>query len=122
MSLTASWRPASTAVERRREQRIVCDLPAVLVPLDHQGNALAKSALDVRIKDLSGQGIGIAHPEPMAHRLVLVAFESTDDGPIRLVVRLKWCRFKQAQVYESGGMVVRALRPGECLPNLRDDA
>ena len=114
-SLTANWRPASTIIERRKEQRISCDLPAVLVPLDRQGNSLANSVLDIRIKDLSGQGIGISHPDPMPHRLVLVAFESTDDGPIRLVVRLKWCRFKQAEVYESGGMVLRTLKPGESL-------
>ncbi len=114
-ALTASWRPASIVIERRREHRIACDLPGVLFPLDRQGNALAISAQDIRINDLSGQGIGIAHPDPMPHRLVLVAFESTDDGPIRLVVRLKWCRFKQAEVYESGGQVLRVLEPGEGL-------
>jgi hypothetical protein len=51
----------------------------------------------------------------MPHRLVLVAFESTNDGPVRLVVRLKWCRFKQAGVYESGGQILRVLQPGEIL-------
>jgi hypothetical protein len=114
-SLTASWRPSSNVVERRKEHRVPCDLPAVLVPLDKQGNALTSSALDIRIKDLSGHGIGISHPEPMPHREVLVAFESTDDGPIRLVVRLKWCRFKQTEVYESGGQVLKVLQPGEGL-------
>jgi hypothetical protein len=114
-SLTASWRPASIVVERRKENRIPCDLPAVLIPLDKQGIPLTRSALDIRIKDLSGHGIGISHPEPMPHRMVLVAFESTDDGPIRLVVRLRWCRFKQTDVYESGGQVLKVLQPGESL-------
>jgi hypothetical protein len=114
-SLTASWRPAAIVVERRSEHRVPCDLPAVLVPLDNQGNVLTSAALDIRIKDLSGHGIGIAHPQPMPHRLVLVAFESTDDGPIRLVVRLKWCRFKKMEVYESGGQFLKVLRSGERL-------
>jgi len=114
-SLTASWRPAPIFVERRIEHRVPCDLPAVLVELDEQGNAVTSSAVDVRIKDLSGHGLGISHPEPMPHRLVLVAFESTNEGPVRLVVRLKWCRFKQAGVYESGGQILKVLQPGEIL-------
>jgi hypothetical protein len=49
----------------------------------------------------------------MAHRLVLLAFETAADGPVRLVVRLKWCRFKRADLYESGGQILRVLKPGE---------
>jgi hypothetical protein len=49
----------------------------------------------------------------MPHRLVLLMFETPEKHQRRLVVRLKWCRFKRTDVYESGGQIVRALKPGE---------
>jgi len=112
-SLTASWRPVSIVVERRGDHRQPCDLPAVLVPLDRYGRTVAGTPLDVRLQDVSPHGVGLTHPEPMAHRLVLLAFETAADGPVRLVVRLKWCRFKRADLYESGGQILRVLKPGE---------
>ncbi len=112
-SLTASWRPVSIVVERRGDHRQPSRVPGVLVPLDRHGRAIAGAPLDVHVQDVSPHGIGIAHPEPMAHRLVLLAFETAADGPLRLVVRLKWCRFRRAGVYESGGQILRVLKPGE---------
>jgi hypothetical protein len=112
-SLTASWRPVSIVVERRGDHRQPCDLPAVLAPLDRYGRNVAGDPRDVRVQDVSPHGVGITHPQPMVHRLVLLAFETAADGPIRLVVRLKWCRFKRADLYESGGQILRVLRQGE---------
>lgn len=109
--LTASWRPASTVADRRREHRLSCDLPAELVPLDISGRPLAGSPLAVEVKDLSRHGIGIAHRNPMPHRLVLVTFETADNQLVRAQVRLKWCRFKGTDLYESGGQIVRVLTP-----------
>lgn len=111
--LTASWYSSSIVAERRREHRFPCDLAAVLVPLSNPDGTLAGEPLGVRIQDLSRHGIGIAHPDPMPHRLVLVAFETAAEGAVRLVVRLKWCRFKQNDLYESGGQILRVLQPGE---------
>ena len=113
-SLTASWRPVSIVVERRGEHRQPCDLPAVLAPLDRRlGRIIAGAPLDVRVQDVSPHGVGITHLAPMAHRMALLEFETAADGPVRLVVRLKWCRFKRADLYESGGQILRVLRPGE---------
>jgi hypothetical protein len=109
----ASWHCASNVGERRREHRHPCNLPALLIPLDSQGLSVACVPLEVRIKDVSKHGIGISHPDPMPHRLVLLMFETPEKGQRRLVVRLKWCRFKRTDVYESGGQIVRALKPGE---------
>jgi hypothetical protein len=111
--LTASWQSGSTVGERRREHRYPCNLPALLVPLDSQGLSVASVPLEVRIKDISKSGIGISHPDPMPHRLVLLTFETPEKKQRRLIVRLKWCRFKGTDVYESGGQIVRALKPGE---------
>jgi hypothetical protein len=112
-ALTASWRPVSIVAERRREERRPCDIEAVLVPLDKQGNAVADAPLKVRVRDISPHGIGISHADPMAHRMALIEFETRADGPLRLVVRLKWCRFKRTDRYESGGQILRVLKPGE---------
>jgi hypothetical protein len=111
--VTASWHSASNVGERRREHRHPCNLPALLVPLDSQGLSVACVPLEVRVKDISKHGIGISHPDPMPHRLVLLMFETLEKNQRRLVVRLKWCRFKRADVYESGGQIVRDLKPGE---------
>jgi hypothetical protein len=115
-ALTASWRPVSIVAERRREERRPCDVVAKLVPLDKQGKAVASAPLNVRVRDISQHGVGISHSEPMAHRVALIEFETRADGPVRLVVRLKWCRFKRADLYESGGQILRVLKPGEDLP------
>jgi hypothetical protein len=112
-SLTASWRPVSIVVERRGDDRHTGDLPGVLVPLDRHGRAIAGAPLDVHVQDVSPHGIGITHPEPMVHHVALLAFETSADGPLRLVVRLKWCRFRRAGVYESGGQILRVLKPGD---------
>jgi hypothetical protein len=111
--LKASWHSASNVGERRREHRHPCNLPALLVPLDSQGLSVACVPLEVQVKDISKHGIGISHPDPMPHRLVLLMFETPEKNQRRLVVRLTWCRFKRTDVYESGGQIVRALKPGE---------
>src|SRR5262249_11685308 len=65
--------------------------------------------LEVRVFDTSAHGVGIRHSAPLPDRLVVLAFETEADGPVRLLVRLKWCRFKHADVYESGGLILRVL-------------
>jgi len=114
-ALTASWHPASTIADRRREHRLACDFSATLVPVDNHDLVPSGLPQEVDIRDLSRHGIGISHDGPMPHRLVLVGFEPAGEAPIRLVVRLKWCRFKGTNVYESGGRIVRVLKPGENL-------
>jgi len=111
--LTASWQPASNVANRRREHRFPCDLTASLAAVDNRGRILAGPPLSVRIKDVSLHGVGIVHPDPMPHRLVLLAFTTAEQHPVRLLVRLKWCRFKRVDVYESGGQILRVLEADE---------
>ena len=83
------------------------------MPLDSQSLSVACVPLEVQVKDISKHGIGISHPDPMPHRLALLMFETPEKNQRRLVVRLKWCRFKRADLYESGGQIVRDLKAGE---------
>jgi hypothetical protein len=110
---TASWRAESITVERRKEERRACDLAAQLLSVDRHGRASGGPPLEVRIRDLSAHGVGISHPAPMPHKLVVLAFESESEGPVRVLVRLKWCRFKRTDLYESGGQILRVLDPGD---------
>ena len=111
--LTASWQPTSHVVERRREHRFPCDLPAILAPVDSRGKFQTGPELEVRLKDISRHGVGIMHSAPMPHRLVLLTVETVENQTVQLLARLKWCRFKRSGVYESGGQIVRVLDTGE---------
>ncbi len=116
--LTASWQSRSHVVERRREHRFPCDLAALLEPVDGQGMVLLDSPqLQVRLKDIAHHGVGIVHQEPIAYRLVLLTIE-TGEQTVRLLVRLRWCRFKETGVYESGGQIVRVFGTGDGLQSL----
>ncbi len=109
----ASWHPRPMVTERRRENRIPCNFPGLLVALSDSGQALDLAPWKITVKDLSRSGVGIAHLEPLPHRLTILTFETAASEPVRLVVRLKWCRFKRTDLYESGGQILRILKPGE---------
>ena len=110
--LTASWQPASNIFDRRREHRFPCDFWALLAPVDSRGQCLTAAPSYVRVKDVSRHGIGIIHTEPMPHRLALLTLETAVQHPVWLLVRFKWCRFKRADVYESGGHILRVVEAG----------
>lgn len=105
----ASWHPISTVADRRPGHRIPCEVAAVLSPLDDRGRPTTVPKLDVRLTDVSEFGVGITHRNPMPHRLVHLVFPSTAGQLVRLLVRLKWCRFKRADFYQSGGQILRVV-------------
>ncbi|MBI3860602.1 MAG: hypothetical protein HY290_01760 [Planctomycetia bacterium] len=107
--LTASWHPVTTVVNRRPGHRARCNYRAELVPLDDASCLPAAAAMEVQVTDLSRNGIGIMHLHAMPHRLVLVSYQTEAGRLARVVVRLKWCRFKRAEYYQSGGQIVRVL-------------
>jgi hypothetical protein len=105
----ASWHPVTTVADRRPGHRIPCEVAAVLSPLDDLGRPTTAAKLDVRLVDVSEFGVGITHRLPMPHRLVHLVFPSTAGQLVRLLVRLKWCRFKRADFYQSGGQILRVV-------------
>ncbi len=107
--LTASWHPSSTVVNRRDSHRIPCEIEAVLLPIDDRDQAIRSDVLAVLIANLSKCGVGIVHRQPLPHRLALIEYDLTSGILVRLLVQLKWCRFKGADVYESGGQILRVL-------------
>ncbi|MGQ0636470.1 MAG: hypothetical protein ACT4QC_17800 [Planctomycetaceae bacterium] len=105
--LPGAWVDATAAADRRVEQRFHCDHPAWLRPLDGEHPLDEAPAIAVRVQDISRHGIGLAHGEPLAHRLVLISFDSDGLNSPELVVRLQWCRFRGPGAYESGGQIQR---------------
>jgi len=106
---TASWLPESTVLNRRDSHRIPCEITAVLSPVDDHEAAVRVDPLAVLIADLSKSGLGIVHRQPLPHKLAQIEYELASGEFARLLVRLKWCRFKGPQRYESGGQIVRSL-------------
>jgi hypothetical protein len=105
--LPRAWVEATAVSDRRVEQRFHCDYPAWLKPLDGEHALDEAPAIAVRVQDISRHGIGLAHGEPLAHRLVLISFDPDFSPSPELVVRLQWCRFRGPGAYESGGQIQR---------------
>ena len=105
--LTASWHHESTVVNRRQNHRIPCEIDAVLFPLDDQEQVNQAEPLSILIANLSKCGVGIVHRHPLPHRLAMIEYTLDSGKFVRLTVRLKWCRFKGADFYESGGQILQ---------------
>jgi hypothetical protein len=108
--LTASWHPESTVVNRRDSHRIPCEIAAVLHPVDDQDQIVGTEPMTVLIANLSKCGVGLVHRHPLPYRQALIEYELPSGTLVRLVVRLKWCRFKGTGCYESGGQILRVLQ------------
>jgi hypothetical protein len=107
--LTASWLPETTVVNRRDSHRIPCEIAAVLLPVDDRDQVDRTDPLAVLIANLSKCGVGIVHRQPLPHRVAQIEYELASGKFARLLVRLKWCRFKGTDCYESGGQILRVL-------------
>jgi hypothetical protein len=129
--LTASWLPESTVINRRDSHRVPCEIVAVLLPVDglsqdglNQGGREQvdrTDPLDVLIANLSKCGVGLVHRLPLPHRLVQIEYELASGTNARLLVRLKWCRFKGTGCYESGGQILRVLHSANSVGLARVD-
>ncbi|REJ64711.1 MAG: hypothetical protein DWQ31_20705 [Planctomycetota bacterium] len=108
--------PLDPPIERRGERRY--PYPALLrvLPYDEStgqvdaANFDSASAKVVVGHHLSLHGIGFFHREPLADRHVIVEFPEARQGePLRVLVKLKWCRFAREGWYESGGRMIREM-------------
>jgi hypothetical protein len=101
--VAASWNRPSAVVEQRRWQRIPYDRPAILTPLDDQtGQALLFHKI-VSGRDISPAGFSFTHIDPLACRRAIVTFAFEQQPWDAIVLRLSWCRFTRAGIYQSGG-------------------
>ena len=103
----SQWHEAPRS-ERRREARRIVSTPLDLIPLCDENFTPVGETLRVECRDVSKTGFRIRHGQPLTWRTVGLVFPFDVDQTI-WVTRLKWCRFTRDGLYESGGMVLRAL-------------
>lgn len=94
--------------ERRREARRLVNTPLDLIPLEEDALVPIGETQRVECRDVSKSGFRICHAQPLTWRTVGLVFPFDVDQTV-WVTRLKWCRFNRDGLYESGGVVLRAL-------------
>lgn len=109
--------PISVFAERRSEYRYSFARLLLVTPVAEDGEtALARSLCAVG-KHLSEHGLGFFHPDPLPYRLVVVSAEAEPEKWLSFLVDVRHCRFTTYGWYESGGRLLRAVRP--LVPGLR---
>ena len=116
-SVLASWHNSRQILQVRRWHRLEYAQPLCLTPLDENEQLCDESWL-VDGRDLSLGGLSFRHRRALVCRKAAVTFLLDADEIESVVVRLTWCRFTQAGIYESGGPFVRRL--AEAPPQLSD--
>lgn len=115
-SVISGLHPDETRHERRRERRYPYPCLLRLSPFDENvvwndtENDPMAMGITVVGHEVSLNGIGFYHQEPITDRLVVIEFsDEPSASPLRVVVDLTWCRFSRKGWYESGGRLVRDL-------------
>ncbi|MCA9070048.1 MAG: hypothetical protein KDA84_14045 [Planctomycetaceae bacterium] len=103
--VVASWHASNSFAEQRSWHRTAYDRPAVLTPLhDRTGEPLDVHKI-ISGRDISPSGFSFTHLEPLACRRAIItfAYEHENETQAAILLRLSWCRFTRAGVYQSGG-------------------
>ncbi len=99
----ASWHSSTARVEQRRWQRTAYDRPAVITPLDDRTGEASDQHKLVSGRDISPAGFSFTHLNPLACRRAIVTFAFEQDAWDAVILKLSWCRFTRAGIYQSGG-------------------
>jgi len=101
----ASWHAPATLAEQRSWHRVRYDRPAVLTPLDERTGTPQDVHKIISGRDISPCGFSFSHLDPLACRRAIITFAYESESPPwdAVVIRLSWCRFTQAGIYQSGG-------------------
>ena len=110
--LLASWRPAVTVLERRKDHRVRLSRVLELTPVEALSETPIAQAITVLGRDLSLGGVSFLHSAPLPYRKVAISFEPGVVDADLVIVRLTWCRFTHRGHYESGGRFIRRWNAG----------
>ena len=98
-------------VDRRNQSRVAAPYLFLLTPLEDLGRGRpgeeTGSSLTVVGKDISHQGIGFYHEQPLAHRFVRLTIDDPQIGFCQIDLQLNRCRFTKLGWYESGGRILK---------------
>lgn len=103
--VAASWYASGSFAEQRRWHRTVYDRPAILTPVEECTGAPLNGHKIISGRDISPSGFSFTHLDPLACRRAIItfAFEDETEPLVAIMLRLSWCRFTRAGVYQSGG-------------------
>jgi hypothetical protein len=99
----ASWHSPLALAEQRGWQRISYDHPAILTLLDDRTSLPIGVHKVVSGRDISPSGFSFTHLDPLACRRAIVTFAFEPEETEAIELRLTWCRFTRAGIYQSGG-------------------
>ena len=107
--MVASWHTPTALAELRGWHRMRYDRPAVLTPLDDKSGILSDAHKIISGRDISPSGFSFTHLDPLPCRRAIItfAFEKESQPWDAVILKLSWCRFTRAGIYQSGGKFVR---------------
>jgi hypothetical protein len=100
--------------DRRGMVRAHLQLPVVLTPVDwclddDQAVTICGPEQVGVTRDVSPTGIGLTHDHPLSCDAAIVQFDLPHEGPLNLVVDLRWSVPRSRYSYMSGGRVIGLL-------------
>ncbi len=97
--------------ERRQHGRLPFPMLVRLTPVDPITlNPLCESIVVVG-KNLSEDGLGFYHPDPLPYRRAIISLEDNAGRSVSLLIDLSWCRFTRQGWYDSGGRFLEIVDP-----------
>jgi hypothetical protein len=103
--------PHGVAVERRQHGRIPFPMLVRLTPVDPVSLEPIDETIIVAGKNLSEDGLGFYHPQPLAYRRAIVNLQDHSGRTVSLLIDLSWCRFTRQGWYDSGGRFLEIVEP-----------
>lgn len=94
--------------DRRKSRRIQLRMPVVLIPVeeDRERDDVMRvfgSEQIAMTRDLSSQGLGILHDEPLLTDFAVIQFDIPGESPSDLLYEIRWSVRKTPYSYMSGG-------------------
>jgi hypothetical protein len=108
-SLLAALYPQGAIVDRRREVRYPYPHLVYLTPLAEDGVSPHGDNIVVAGKQLSENGLGFFHQQPLPYRRMIVSLDQGRGQWLGLIIDLSWCRFTKFGWYESGGRLLEVV-------------
>jgi len=108
-SLIGALYPQGALIDRRQEPRYPYPHLIYLTPLAEDGISPQGDNIVVAGKQLSENGLGFFHQQPLPHRRMIVSLDQGRGQWLGLIIDLTWCRFTKFGWYESGGRLLQVV-------------
>jgi hypothetical protein len=108
--------PTPQGANCQAESRLALNQPATITPLlrssGDEGYRPGES-LAVRVRNISHQGFGLVHDQPMERGLVILKCDLENGEPLRFIANVTWCELQDSGCYFSGGKILEVISPSD---------